>query len=178
MSYILAIIDMQPNVFFSATNIKTIQNIVREIKQANKDMASVLFVEYGDDRDTYDPTHEILVQTCKQLNWQGKSDFNFIVKKYDDGSPEIIDAIDKLRLPQELIRVCGVNTDACVARTVEGLDQKLNKFGFDGLSLDMRKDNTIIEIVWDACNTDSPYPLKHRDLTRHCSKNVFAVNLS
>ncbi len=164
---------MQPMTFPSARNSLTIKNIIREINKANKEQASIIFVEYGDqDNCPYSPTDDLLKETCEKLNGTGKYNYHFVTKYHDDGSEQIIDLIDRLNLPQEFIKVCGVNTDACVARTVEGLDKKLNKFSFDGFKLDMRKDNTIIEVVWDACNTDSPYSLKPHDLKRHCSKNV------
>lgn len=169
--YTLIVIDMQPETFIAARDDGTVQNVIREINQAKQNGAAVLFVEYQFNGET-DPR---LIDAAKGI---GAEKYKVIHKRRDDGSDRIIKALEANGWPKDRLLICGVNTDACVLRTVQGLDEKLNGYGFNGIDVDIRKDVAKIEVVWDACNSDSVCPLRTKEFTRHCSRNVKAVNIA
>ncbi len=130
--YTLAIVDMQW--YFGASHkASVIAACKREIRQAMKARAAILFIEYANCRST--------ISTLKKIVRDAR--YNraaTIIKNDDDGSPEVITAIEHNKFPRTL-RVCGVNTDACVQATVEGLASDLRR--------------AKIKIIADACNTES-----------------------
>lgn len=147
----LVVIDMQPN-FKSACDIDTVIAVSNEIVSAKKNNFPVLFVEYKH-------------KDCKKIHkglidLVGDYDKKFVVKKQrDDGSLEVIKAINMKNFPIKNLRVCGVNSDCCVWATVKGLLKSL--------------DETQIEIVKKACNTDIDRNFSWRKYFRH--KNLRLV---
>lgn len=133
MSYTLLVIDVQ-SYFKAAQARRLINNCKREIRQAIKDKAAILLVEYiGCGRSN--------TSIAKMVE---KYDRGFIVlKDDDDGSDEIAETITHFKLPKSRIKVTGVNTDACIQDTVSGL---VSKFGRKRLN---------ISIIADACNASS-----------------------
>lgn len=123
----LVVIDMQSN-FDASKNKVTQRNICREIISARKKNEPVVVMEFSG----CDPTLPIIkkrAQTAKAV---------FLKKNRDDGSAEIVSWAKRMNVPLWKIRVCGVNTAACVAATVRGLSSKLP--------------SSEIVVVADACN--------------------------
>ena len=110
MSYTLVVIDMQTD--FEAANYDwLVDNIVEDIKLAKRRRANILVVEYCDCGDT----HERIVEAI------GDYLHAYTIEKWDDdGSEEIMDAIEDYKLFPEL-HICGINYSACVERTIRGL---------------------------------------------------------
>lgn len=108
---ILVVIDMQPK--YSASNdLKTILQVARLIKKAKKLDQKIFFVEFGLDEHTHAPLIELVYDYGKRFT---------VIKNDMCGSKEIAKQCQISGFtPSELI-VCGVNTDACVRFTVEGL---------------------------------------------------------
>lgn len=130
--YTLVVVDMQFD-FASSRKPSVIKNCLALVKQAVKDKAGIVFLEY----DTYGKTHlPLRLATSKY-----KKKFE-LTKQDDDGSPQVLTAIKKGRLPKQQIKVCGVNTTYCVAATVGGLTKRLP--------------NAKIEVIGKACNSTSP----------------------
>ena len=110
MPYTLVIIDMQPD--FEAANYDwLVENIVEDVELAKRHGANILVVEYCNHCET----HEKIVEAIGDyLN-------AYTIEKWDDdGSEEIIDAIEDYELFPKL-HICGVNYSACVERTIRGL---------------------------------------------------------
>jgi len=129
MSFTLVCIDMQQ--YFTAANGEKVQRAcVREIKQAMKKGATILFVEY----DNYGPTLPLLTDLVKKAKYKK---VHYLVKDADGGGAIIADYLRKRHLTRSNIRVVGVNTNYCVQATVEGLNHYLN--------------NSYFHIVADAC---------------------------
>lgn len=134
MSYSLLVIDIQPY-FESARSMRVIRNCRREIRQAIKDKAAVLLVEYSGCGESNKGIRKMVKDYARGF---------IVVKHNDDGSNEIVKTINKHRLPKSNIKVTGVNTNACVQGTVRGLSKSK--------SLSKRRN---INVVADACNSSS-----------------------
>jgi len=133
----LIIIDMQPE-FGASQNPIVLRNVYREIRAAKKRNAGILVVEFvgvgKTDKRIMDKLH-------------GYGRWRTIRKRNCDGSDEILRALWRFRFNKESLRITGVNTDQCVAQTVNSLS-------------DILQDSDIALVV-DACN-----------LERHlCSRN-------
>lgn len=130
MSYVLLIVDMQPQ--FPAASGKTIiKNCKREIRKAMQEKASIIFLEYMGCGTTNDSLLS-LTDGYEQVWTQEKSS--------DDGSDVASSLIWKYSLSRTHIKVCGVNTDCCVKETVRGLISVFPK--------------AEIDVIGDACNSD------------------------
>ena len=109
MATVLCVIDVQEK--FSAAK-KVVSEVVHQIKLARKRKAGVLIVEYGND-----PSYEEVYDALK-----GYKDWMVVKKDSDDGSMEVMHAMDKHpRFRGMKVRVCGVNACACVKATAIGL---------------------------------------------------------
>lgn len=128
-SYILVIIDMQTK-FNSSNDKNTISEVNKLILQAKTDKAFIVIAQYMN----FGKTHK---------------EFNTLVKKYKPHAYAIANQCDKSRAIETkllshrarapFIKVCGVNTDACVQSTVKGLCKIIMP--------DMK-----IQVVKNACN--------------------------
>lgn len=128
-NYVLLIIDMQTK-FLEYGNDSCIPGVKREIEQAIKDDANIIFVEYIDEGDTI-PELTDLVKHFTPTR------VHKVVKPYNDGSKNILQLIQQLNLPSQHFKVVGVNTDCCVLQTVSGLKGKIPKIK--------------MEVIADAC---------------------------
>lgn len=135
MKYSIAIIDMQKK-FFASSNKDTLKACRAAIRQAIKDNAHIIFVEY----EGYGRTLYTLTSIAK--NYANKS---VVIKSQDDGSEDIKKTIDHLKLPHRLIKVVGVNTDCCVYHTIAGL--------FDAYREYDQHSKIKIQVIEKACNS-------------------------
>lgn len=128
---VLVIVDMQPS-FTAARDKKTIKNCAREILNAIRLGHHIVFLEYEGER----PTHDALINLCVKANY---CRFTRVGKYEDDGSAAVFSLLkDELSYSKAKPKftVCGVNTDACVKRTVAGLAKRAK----------------MVYVVRDACN--------------------------
>lgn len=121
----LVVIDMQP--FFPATK-KALRPVISEVKKAMKHEVPILLVELHNGYDDFGVTHQSISRAV-----EGYPHVRFIHKDYNDGSSEVRDALDDHwgLGKQTALEVCGVNTEFCVAATVDGLQRK----GFDDITV-------------------------------------------
>jgi len=127
--YTLLCIDLQPT-FNVCHNSRIVNNAEREVRQAIRDKAHILFLEYHNCGDTVDQLTKITDRYSK---------VHYLEKNHDNGVLEIMKAIRDYDLPIQHIKVCGVNTDVCVYFTVHGLNARLP--------------HSNIEIIADACDS-------------------------
>jgi nicotinamidase-related amidase len=119
----LVIVDMQDE-FGVGKKPALIKAVVRKIRLAKKLGYGIVVVEYGQAEDYEEfiggDTH---YKIARELNGYGRD--AFVVKHKDDGSPQIVHAIENYGFNRNNIYVCGVNTCACVYATVSGLAKRL-----------------------------------------------------
>lgn len=129
--YNLVIIDVQIDFIDIVDNINDIfKNINRNIVQANKDKANIIFIEFPE-------SHRKTSLLCEELNTSGKNVF-FGKKKVMDASHQVNRIIGKHSLSRSYFKVCGLYVDACVLATVDGLSNKFK--------------HSQIEVLKDCCN--------------------------
>ena len=128
----LVIVDMQP-VFTASTNPNTVIAVTHEIVTAIQKRHAIMIVEYASSGRTHSGFDLLL---------KGYPHKARISKWGDDGSREVVRALDRREFPKNNLRVCGVNADCCVFETVIGLLSRLR--------------NSKIEVVKKACNSADP----------------------
>ena len=144
-------IDMQPN-FRSANRRWLIGRVAREIRAARSAGWGVMFLEYTSGHGSDGTIRGVLLKerTHRRLT-DLVADYDDAVtvhKGQDDGSAEVLRAAEKwfcegpgcVRHIDGGIRVVGVNTEACVASTVNGLSAAMPAME--------------ITVVGGACNSD------------------------
>ncbi|MBX9691318.1 MAG: isochorismatase family protein [Cyanobacteria bacterium] len=156
-AYTLVIVDMQP--CFSAANDRaTLQAIKKEIRRAKELGMPIVALEI----DCFSPLQERLPRTHKRLLelLVGYPRYRMEEKRFNDGSNAVLWALEVLGCDEEgrNLRVCGVNTDACVLDTVLGLAKRLPK--------------SRINVLKDACNTSG----NKNCWARFTPPNVFVVS--
>ena len=144
-NYTLIIIDMQRG--FDASSCKRTQNaIIQEIKLAKKNDCGILLVEFH--RDFLGKTVNEYGKTLRRLKQHVKEyDRYDIVKKYErDGSGFIETNLECFNTDfnTKTFRICGINSDECVAATVESLHKIY--------------ENSMFEIIVNACNYSDNLP--------------------
>jgi hypothetical protein len=150
MSYSLVVIDMQ-KAFTAARRKRVLLNCEKEINKAIKNNCSIIFVEYFNCGKT--------IKKLTDLTKNYKKTYT-VTKNNDDGSPEISCLFKSNRLPAKNIKVCGVNTDACVLDTVCGLSHS-NRFS-----------KSIIDVIANACDTSYNHEQGLQQISRFAYKNV------
>lgn len=129
--YTLVVVDMQPT-FHAANGDRVVSNCFREILLAIKNDFPIIFLEF----DGYYDTHKKLMGAVKNA---GYANYYVRIKNQDDGSDHIQRVVSDHSLPKNF-RVCGINTDCCVASTVRGLAA--------------RYPSANIDVIADACSSD------------------------
>ncbi len=131
----LVIVDMQPEL--PASKEEWLRSAVHdEIMTARSENWGIVILEYMDVNPprTFGDTYQNLVSAAA-----GNYDqFAMRAKMVLDGSERVEDACEAKQLPTQRFRVCGVNTHACIQRTVDGLAERFP--------------DSIIEVVGHACN--------------------------
>lgn len=115
----LVIVDVQKE--FSAAKY-VLPQVLKLIKEFKEKKLPIIVLEYGN----YAREEEVLYyDTYKAImaNLTGYPFFKYKFKWIDCGSAEVIQSLRELNYNSKKITICGVNTSACVAETVEGLIQ-------------------------------------------------------
>lgn len=127
--YSLIIIDMQPG-FLAANHVSIKGPILREIKLAQKHNYPIIVVEYNINKGYH---------TKKYITKELSGNITFIRKDTDDGSGHVIPILKTITKSKN-VRLVGVNTNACVRETAEGMHYRGYK----------------VQVVGDACSASVP----------------------
>jgi hypothetical protein len=113
--YTLIIIDIQPQFRKSYTK-SLFRNCRREIRKAKIANNNIVLVEYSGCGKTSKRLTELV---------EDYDNVSYVTKEHDDGSYAIVPHLVGKKLIRNNLRICGINTDACVCRTVRGLRKRL-----------------------------------------------------
>lgn len=113
----LVIVDMQPGEFRAAKSPHLQQVIVAEIERYRRLGAPIIVVEYGVLPEKVSMGRTAL--TLRRALWDYARTCR-VVKYSNDGSAVVDQALRKMTRVRK-VRVCGVNTGACVFATAKGL---------------------------------------------------------
>jgi len=141
---ILLVIDMQAEKFGTASHAWLLRNVRREVLAAKRAGWGIMFLEYT--RGVGKGGVMLGERTHNSLTRYAASYRHAMVvhKERDDGSAEVLHAADDwwndtgVEHIRDGIRVVGVNTEACVAGTINGLAESAP--------------DVEITVVGDACN--------------------------
>ena len=125
----LIIIDMQPGFPLSCS---VRRGVEAEILKAIACGWAVVIVEFA--TDAAGNTHASLLKLL-----DGYVHYTLVYKTKEDGSDVVLEALQRLTYPTQLLRICGVMTDICVQQTAAGLATALPA--------------ARIEVVKSACTT-------------------------
>jgi nicotinamidase-related amidase len=127
---VLVVVDMQPG-YPAALDALTQWFVKQEILRHREQNLPILLVEFDAHEmgETFD---------CIKSLIEGYDRGRIISKRGDDGSAEILKACRQFGFSPDSFRICGVNSDACVLETVQGLVVK--------------HPTCLITIPQDACN--------------------------
>ena len=125
MNEALLIVDMQTG-FATAQDEDTIRGCMEAIKVARKDDLPIFVLEFENNGNTLRK-----LQDCMGSH----EAVYYVMKDQDDGGYAVMEHIEARAIKE--FRVCGVNIDACVKRTVHTLVNDYDKQ---------------IRIIKDACN--------------------------
>lgn len=129
---VLVVMDMMLE-FKASRDPETQRGVVAEIRRAMAAGEAIIFVEYaGGPSKTYRSLLELV---------EGYSLWTLVEKHTDSGADEVFEACMDNGYWPENFRMVGVNADGCLYATIAGLCARLR--------------NCFIEVVRNACNTDS-----------------------
>ncbi len=147
--YTLVVVDMQPG-FNSAHGKRVRANCLREVRKAVALNAHIIFLEFAG----YEATHPELTD---KLHARA-----VVLEKHDDDGSKEVEQEVRLNKRPSTFKVCGINTDCCVAATVRGLTARFPM--------------STIEVVADACDSDW-YHLRGIEDMKSLKDNVTITNL-
>jgi nicotinamidase-related amidase len=155
---ILVIIDMQPN---HTSDLLLLNVIKHEITQAVANQLPVVLVQYLQ-------CGEIYSELLDAAQLEPGSQLRFIIgKSNDNGAAEVLGSCRKNGLDLTHIKICGVNTNACVEETTLALAKQLP--------------NSLIEVLGYACrnknSTNDFKPFRQRNIVI-TERNTFAQDLA
>lgn len=138
---VLLVMDMQTG-FAAACDGITIWFVKQEILRAIELNMPVVILEY--DVDDFGATHREIMELLSgypRLAVIGRAPRRRGQAEHerDNGAAEVVEACLEHNFHPEGFRVCGVNSDACVVRTIRGLVSSLP--------------TCLITVVQDACNS-------------------------
>lgn len=117
---VLVIVDMQP-VFKAANDQSTIDQVCLEIKNARRKGWWIAVLEYacpGESKDLRETNSQIMKALA------GYKRVLLVSKVAEDGSVELLDALNRRGIRMRRMIICGVNTGRCVAETMFGVMEK------------------------------------------------------
>lgn len=124
-SNVLVVVDMQPR-FDASNDERVLQRNERAILEALEADVPIVVLEYK----WYGKTHKRLMDLIKKGRYVVKK------KDSDDGSFEVNQAICRLKIEPKVLFITGVNANACVESTFQGLAET----GF------------VVKVLSGACN--------------------------
>ena len=139
----LIVVDMQPD-FEAAFNPNVVIAVTEQILLAKRNKWAIILLEYAGCYNSHQGYNDLLKGYPKKAR---------ISKEDDDGSLEVSQAIRRRKFPFKNLRLCGVNTDACVWETVVGL---LNRY-----------EQSRVEVVKSACGWEGHRQYDWREYMRH-----------
>ena len=129
MNKALVIIDMQTG-FETAHDEKTIENVLKQIDEAQENNLPIFILEH-----TIDKCGETLPEIQEYLD---DYDNKYYIEKFeDDGGDELIECITENDYLIDEFITCGVNISYCVGKTINKLVKTYKK---------------MITVIYDACN--------------------------
>ncbi len=114
---VLVVMDMQPG-FPAAQDAITQWFVKQEVTRAREEGRPIIIVEY----DPHEMGHTY--ESIKVL-LEGYENTDTITKSTDDGSSEILKCCRDKGFSTLDFRMCGVNSDACLLESIQGLVEKL-----------------------------------------------------
>ena len=134
----LCVIDMQP--YYKASH-PALQNVIREIRCAKAEGMPIILVKMlNPNKDDPDPVSRWETEIFEEIELELET-YDKVMragKRNCDGSGAVLRALRRHGYHLANLRVCGVETDACVEATVCSLSRQMR--------------TTIIEVIMDACN--------------------------
>lgn len=119
----LVIVDMQPG-FHSSQQPWLIENISREIRLAKRRREPIVLLRYHGGSEEHKDCWKVDSRIINAIGNYSK--VALMTKDVADGSEQVIEGLKKMKeFPVKQIKITGVNTDACVAETVNSLSEKL-----------------------------------------------------
>lgn len=134
----LLVIDMQPGF---KTSLQVMKQVTKEVAKAAGAGEDIIFLEYLETwpkGKSFGRTHQEIRDAAKGANVRR------CTKKHDDGSKSVLRHLKNVMH----LKVCGVNGDACVIATVEGILGKRH---------DLRVDMLAHAIGWNTCCAKSKF---------------------
>ncbi len=138
-SPVLVIVDMQP-VFRAAKSPYTIEQVCIEIANARRKGWWIIVVEFS--CPTTLPREERETDASIMAALSGYHQTGVVPKAAEDGSVELLAALQVIGVLMRRMIVCGVNTGRCVAETMFGVMEK--------------KMSLSVTAAINACNDDDP----------------------
>lgn len=114
---VLVVMDMQPG-FKAAQDAITQYFVKQEVTRAREEGRPIIIVEY--DPHEMGHTYESITSLI-----EGYDQADTITKSGDDGSAEILKCCSDKGFSTLSFRMCGVNSDACLLESIQGLAEKL-----------------------------------------------------
>lgn len=111
----LVVIDMQKR-FMAANDPDTITNVCELVQEAMDNRDGIVVLEFVNRPPS--PTHAEIMTLL-----HGYPKYRVMQKSKNDGSPQVLEAVNLHGYDETVFRVCGVNARACVRETVLGLTQ-------------------------------------------------------
>lgn len=113
MKHPLIVIDVQLEFIRHMRGKKRLlAQVIKTVRKARKENRHVFLVQYTGSG----PTHRSIRKSLANYD-----KVHVVIKRYDNGGPEIYDALYTQGISGKTLTVCGVNLSACVARTVNDL---------------------------------------------------------
>lgn len=121
MAHTLCVIDMQSE-FDAALDPNVVIGVHAQILKTKRLGGDILFVEY----EGCGETHKGLLDAARGYGSKAR-----ITKKSDDGSQEILRAINRRGFTLDRLRLVGVNAECCVLATIKGLLRRVPEIEID-----------------------------------------------
>ena len=143
----LVIVDMQD--YYPAATVNLVDKVLKHITKAKRYKKPIIVLEFRG----FGNTKQLLKDTLASYQ-----DCVYVGKDRCDGSKQVIEALEQLKVKSKKIQICGVYTSQCVNATAHGLYTK----GFK------------VEIIEEACGDSNA--ISHDNALKHWSAgNIIKV---
>lgn len=118
----LVVIDMQP--YFlergSKANSTVVAGVISAIQEARSGDQTIIIVEYKP--HLLGQTHQDIIQAVS-----GYNKVITLAKYHNDGSSVIKEELVRQRVTLSELKICGLNTSACLMETINGLQNQMSR---------------------------------------------------